>query len=118
MSEYQRYEFMTKDRPLTQAQLEAVNGLSSHIETSSTHALVEYDWGNFKHDPIAALHEFFDGFLYWANCRAPRLPFRFPHGILPADLLPGYDLPDLLTFPRYTDHDILDIHFCELAAPD
>jgi len=118
MSEYQRYEFMTNDRPLTQAQLEAVNGLSSHIETSSTHALVEYDWGDFKHDPIAVLHEFFDGFLYWANWGAPRLAFRFPHGILPADLLTGYDLDDLVTFTRHTDHDILDIHFAELEAPD
>lgn len=118
MSEYQRYEFMTNDRPLTQAQLEAVNGLSSHIETSSTHALVEYDWGDFKHDPIAVLHEFFDGFLYWSNWGAPRLAFRFPHGILPADLLTGYDLDDLVTFTRHTDHDILDIHFAELEAPD
>ena len=51
MSEYQRYEFMTSDRPLTRAQLEAVNALSSHIDASSTHALIEYQWGNFKHDP-------------------------------------------------------------------
>ena len=41
MSEYQRYEFMTSDRPLTRAQQEAVNALSSHIEASSTHALSE-----------------------------------------------------------------------------
>ncbi len=118
MSEYQRYEFMTCDRPLTRAQLEAVNGLSSHIEATSTHAVVEYDWGDFKHDPIAVLHEFFDGFLYWANWGAPRLALRFPHGILPADLLTGYDLDDFVTFSRYTDHDILDIHFAELEAPD
>jgi hypothetical protein len=42
MSEYQRYEWMTSDRPLTRAQLDAVNALSSHIDVSSTHALVEY----------------------------------------------------------------------------
>src|SRR5258708_8236555 len=110
MSEYQRYEFMTNDRPLTQAQLEAVNGLSSHIETSSTHALVEYDWGNFKHDPIAVLHQFFDRFLYWANWRAPRLAFRFPPAILPADLLTDYDLDSPVTFAPYTSHAIPDIH--------
>ncbi len=45
MSEYQRYEFMTIDRPLTRVQLDAVNALSSHIEASSTHALIEYHWG-------------------------------------------------------------------------
>jgi hypothetical protein len=118
MSEYQRYEFMTGDRPLTRAQLEAVNGLSSHIEASSTHALIEYHWGDFKHDPIAVLHEFFDGFLYWANWGAPQLALRFPHGILPADLLTGYDLDDFVAFSQHTDHDILDIHFAELEAPD
>src|SRR5450755_4528796 len=98
MSEYQRYEFMTVDRPLTRAQLDAVNTLSSHIEASSTHALIEYQWRNFKHDPIQVLHEFFDGFLYWANWGAPELPLRFSHGILPDDLIDGYDLDEVVTF--------------------
>jgi hypothetical protein len=118
MSEYQRYEFMTSDRPLTRAQLDAVNALSSHIEASSTHALIEYHWGDFKHDPITVLHEFFDGFLYWANWGSPELALRFPHGILPADLLDDYDLDEFVTFTRYPDYDILDIHFGEMEAPD
>jgi hypothetical protein len=118
MSEYQRYEFMTVDRPLTRAQLDAVNALSSHIEASSTHALVEYQWGNFKHDPIKVLHEFFDGFLYWANWGAPELALRFPHGILPNDLIDGYDLDEVVMFIRHPDYDILDIHFGELEGPD
>jgi hypothetical protein len=118
MSEYQRYEFMTSDRPLTRAQLDAVNALSSHIEATSTHALIEYHWGNFKHDPIKVLHEFFDGFLYWANWGAPELALRFPHGILPVDLLDGYDLDDFVTFTQYPDYDILDIQFGDLEGPD
>jgi hypothetical protein len=118
MSEYQRYEFMTVDRPLTRTQLDAVNNLSSHIEASSTHALVEYNWGNFKYNPITVLYEFFDGFLYWANWGSPQLAFRFPRGILPVDLLDGYDLDDFVTFTRKPDYDILDIHFGELEGPD
>ena len=118
MSEYQRYEFMTSDRPLTRVQLDAVNALSSHIEASSTHALIEYHWGDFKHDPIDVLHKFFDGFLYWANWGAPELAFRFPHGILPVDLIDGYDLDDFVTFTQYPDYDILDIHFGEMEGPD
>jgi hypothetical protein len=118
MSEYQRYEFMTIDRPLTRAQLDAVNTLSSHIEASSTHALIEYHWGDFKHDPIKVLHEFFDGFLYWANWGSPELAFRFPHGILPADLAEDYDLEEFVTFTQHRDYDILDIHFGEMEAPD
>jgi len=118
VSEYQRYEFMTIDRPLTRAQLDEVNELSSHIEASSTHALIEYHWGDFKHEPITVLREFFDGFLYWANWGSPELAFRFPHGILPADLIDDYDFDDFVTFTQYKDNDILDIHFGEMQGPD
>ncbi len=118
MSEYQRYEFMTIDRPLTRVQLDAVDSLSSHIEASSTHALIEYHYGDFKHDPIDVLHKYFDAFLYWANWGSPQLAFRFPHGILPVDLIDGYDLDDFVTFTRYPDYDILDIEFGEMEAPD
>ena len=118
MSEYQRYEFMTVDHPLTRAQLEAVNRLSSHIEASSTHALIEYHWGDFKHDPLKVLRSYFDGFLYWANWGAPRLALRFPSGSIPAALIDGYQLDEFVSFTRYQDCDILDIHFGELTAPD
>lgn len=118
MSEYQRYEFMTVDRPLTKKEQEAVDALSSHIEVSSTQAIVEYHWGDFKHDPIDVLHKYFDGFLYWANWGSPQLAFRFPRGILPGNLLAGYDLEDFATFTRYKDYDILNIEFGEMEAPD
>jgi hypothetical protein len=118
MSEYQRYEFMTRDRPLTRAQLDEVNDLSSHIEASSTHAVIEYHWGDFKYDPIKVLHDYFDGFLYWANWGSPRLALRFPHGILPADLIDGYDFDEFVTFTKHPDYDILDMHFGEMEAPD
>src|SRR6202165_2458665 len=118
MSEYQHYEFMTIDQPLTKAQLDAVNALSSHIEASSTHALIIYHWGDFKHDPVDVLHKFFDGFLYWANWGSPQLAFRFPRGILPINLIDGYDLDDFVKFTRYKEYDILDIQFGEIEGPD
>ncbi|HEY4036108.1 MAG TPA: hypothetical protein VGL94_19290 [Ktedonobacteraceae bacterium] len=118
MSEYQRYEFMTSDRPLARTQLDAVNDLSSHIEASSTHAVIEYHWGDFKHDPIDVLHKYFDGFLYWANWGSPELALRFPHGTLPANLIEGYDYDDFVTFTQHPDYDILDIYFSEMEAPD
>src|SRR5207247_10496664 len=77
-----------------------------------------YHCGDFKHDAIEVLHEFFDCFLYWANLGSPRLALRFPHGTLPADLIDGYDLDDFVTFTQHSDYDILDIHFGEMEAPD
>ncbi len=118
MSEYQRYEFMTCDRPLTKAEIDQVDKLSSHMHVSATHAVVDYNWGDFKHDPIRVLQDYFDGFLYWANWGNPQLAFRFPPGILPADLIEGYDLEDFVTFTRRPKFDILDIHFDEIESPD
>lgn len=118
MSEYQRYEFMTVDRPLTQEQLREVNQLSSHIEASSTHAIIEYHHGDFKHNPIEVLRDYFDGFLYWANWGSPQLALRFPHGALPADLLDAYGFDDFVTFTKYQDYDILEIEFPDLPGPD
>jgi len=118
MSEYQRYEFMTIDRPLTGKQLDAVNALSSHITASSTHALIEYHWGDFKHDPIKVLHRFFDGFFYCANWGTTQLAFRFPHGILPTEIADEYNVDEFVTLTPHADYDILDIDFGEMEASD
>ncbi|HEY7850078.1 MAG TPA: hypothetical protein VIC27_08435 [Ktedonobacterales bacterium] len=118
MSEYQRYEFMTSDRPLSREQLDEVNRLSSHIEATSTHTLIEYQWGDFKHDPIDVLYRYFDGFLYWANWGAPQLALRFPHGALPTDLLESYDLDEFVTLTQHPDYDTLSIQSGEMEAPD
>ena len=55
MSEYQYHEWQSLDRPLTAAEQNAVDGLSSHIDVTSTQAIVTYHWSNFKHDPIEVL---------------------------------------------------------------
>ena len=67
MSDYQSYAWQTLDRPLTTEERAAVDKLSSHIEVSSTGAWVEYEWGDFKHDPIQVLARYFDAFQYFAN---------------------------------------------------
>lgn len=116
MSEFQLYEWMAVDKPLTRAQLDAVESLSSHISVSPTYATVDYSWGDFKHDPIKVLQKYFDAFLYQANWGSPQFALRFPHGILPADLLKDYDLDDFVTFTRRADYDILDIQFGEMEG--
>ncbi|MBI5349435.1 MAG: hypothetical protein HZB77_09005 [Chloroflexi bacterium] len=73
MSEYQYYEWQTLDRPLTEEEQDAVNGLSSHIDVSSTNAVVTYEWSDFKHDPLKVLAKYFDAHLYLANWGSRRL---------------------------------------------
>lgn len=118
MSEHQRYEFMAIDRPLTQAQMNAVQTLSKHIEVSSTTASIEYHHGDFGHNPISVLHSYFDVLLYWANWGSIEFALRFPHGSLPADLIDGYDCDEFVQFIQHPQYDILDLNFGEMEAPD
>jgi hypothetical protein len=90
MSEYQYYEWQTLDRPLTAAEQKAVNELSSHINVTSTQAIVTYNWSSFKHDPINVLAKYFDAYLYFANWGTRRLAFRFPNGLVDVSVIDSF----------------------------
>jgi hypothetical protein len=109
MSEYEHYEWQTVDRLLTEAEQEAVSRLSSHIEVSSSRAVVTYSWGDFKHDPRQVLARFFDAHLYVANWGSRRLMFRFPTGLVSPDAINAYCVQDRITFNTINGFDILDM---------
>jgi len=111
MSEYQYYEWQTIDRALTAAEQTAVNGLSSHIDVTSTRAWVEYHWGDFKHEPKQVLARYFDAFLYYANWGCQRLAFRFPKGLLDENALQPYLWEYCSELEPVGDCLILDISF-------
>jgi hypothetical protein len=111
MSEYQYHEWQTVDRVLTPDEQAAVNNLSSHIEVSSSRAVVTYHWSDFKHDPKQVLLKYFDAYFYLANWGSLRLMFRFPKGLLEEpDLLP-YCVDETITFETTGQHQVLDIDF-------
>ena len=113
MSEYQYYEWQTVDRLLTEAEQEAVGNLSSHIEVSSSRAVVTYSYGDFKHDPRQVLARFFDAHLYMANWGSRRLMFRFPSGLLSREAIEPYCVQDRITFKTVNGFDILDMDLSE-----
>lgn len=82
MSEYQYYEWQALERPLTAAEQNAVDALSSHIDVTASQAIVTYNWGDFKHDPLDVLAKYFDAYLYLANWGTRCLAFRFPKGLV------------------------------------
>jgi hypothetical protein len=111
MSEYQYHEWQTVDRVLTYEEQAAVNDLSSHIEVSSSRAVVTYHWSDFRHDPKQVLLKYFDAYFYLANWGSLRLLFRFPKGLLDeADLLP-YCIDEFITFEKFGDYLVLDLDF-------
>ncbi len=113
MSEYQYYEWQALERPLTATEQAAVNGLSSHIDVTSSQAIVTYEWGDFKHDPIAVLAKYFDAHIYITNWGTRHLAFRFPKGILDTKTVEMYCDEEHIRIKTLGQAQILEIEINE-----
>ena len=78
MSEYQYYEFQAIDRPLSEADRQALRDLSTRARITATSFTNSYEWGNFKGDPAKFMERWFDLHLYIANWGSRRLMIRLP----------------------------------------
>ena len=111
MSEYQYHEWQAVDRVLTPEEQDAVNDLSSHIEVSSSRAVVTYHWSDFRHDPKQVLQKYFDAYFYLANWGSLRLMFRFPKGLLDEADVVAYCHDEYVTFETIGKYQVLDLDF-------
>jgi hypothetical protein len=78
MSEYQVYEFVALDRPLTPTQMAELRAISTRADITPTRFWNEYQWGNLKADPATLVERYFDAHLYFANWGTRRLMLRLP----------------------------------------
>ena len=67
MSEYQYYEFKAVDKPLSEKDMQALRNLSTRARITPTSFVNEYNWGDFKGNPLKLVEKYFDAFLYVAN---------------------------------------------------
>jgi len=94
MSEYQYYEFIALDRPLTAQQIDEVREFSSRAEISSTSFVNEYNFGSFKGDPAHFLERYFDVMLYYANWGTHSLMMNVPADAIDPTMLEHYCVGD------------------------
>jgi len=113
MSEYQSYRFDAIGRPLSPSQRKAVSQLSSHISVGPSSAVVEYYYGDFKHNPLKVLEKHFDLFTYESNWGTQRLAFRFDKAAIKIDSLTPYKLDEYIEFFETDDQLIIDCHLEE-----
>ena len=90
MSEYQYYEFQAIDRPLDEADRQALRVLSSRARITTTSFTNSYEWGGFKGDPAKLMENWFDLHLYLANWGSRRLMIRFPKRLVDLSLLDAF----------------------------
>ncbi len=90
MSEYQLYEFLALDRPLSAEDMAYVRTLSSRVQPTPTQATFTYAYGDFRGDPLKLLAKHYDMMLYLANWGSKQLTFRFPKTALDLQALQPY----------------------------
>ncbi len=78
MSEYQLYEFVAVDRPLTSSQRRALRQVSSRAEITSSSFRNEYNYGDLSADPAKLVARYFDVGVHMTNWGTRRLLLRFP----------------------------------------
>lgn len=90
MSEYQYYEFQAIDRPLAEADRQALRALSTRARITATSFTNAYEWGDFKGDPAKLMDRWFDLHLYLANWGSRRLMIRLPKRWVDLGRLDGF----------------------------
>lgn len=78
MSEYQYYEFLTVDAPLTEAQQGELRSISTRADISANRFVNEYQWGDLKAQPKSLVARYFDLGLSVTNWGERRLLVRLP----------------------------------------
>jgi hypothetical protein len=103
MSEYQYYEFLAVDRPLTAAEQAEVRQLSSRARITAASFTNEYHWGDFKGSPAEMMQRYYDAHLYLANWGTHRVMLRLPRTLLSPETAGQYAVDghvDVMTTPE------------------
>lgn len=109
VSEYQYYEFLALDRPLTTAEQAEVRRLSTRATITATRFSNEYQWGDFKGSPDELMRRYYDAHLYFANWGTHRVMFRLPRVLLDPELAEQYCVDPQVSVSATADHVVLDM---------
>lgn len=111
VSEYQYYEFLALDRPLTTLERSQLRALSTRAEITATRFTNEYERGDFKGNPAEMMEQHFDAHLYFANRGTRRLMLRVPRAALDAGTARQYLYADTAaSLTETADHLIIDLY--------
>jgi hypothetical protein len=109
MSEYQYYEFLAVDRPLTTAEQAEVRDLSTRARITSTSFTNEYHWGNFRGDPHLMMQRYYDAHLYLANWGTHQIMLRVPRTLLSPKIAEQYSADGHVGVMVTSESVILDL---------
>ncbi|MCK5163080.1 MAG: hypothetical protein KAQ72_05160 [Desulfobacula sp.] len=107
MSEYQYYEFLAIDRPLTAEETSVLRSLSTRAQITPVSFTNEYNWGDFKGDPDKLMQWYFDAHVYVANWMTAVFMIRLPIDALPEETANAMKVPYILDFKAGRTHWVI-----------
>jgi hypothetical protein len=109
MSEYQYYEFLAVDRPLTATEQAEVRELSTRARITATRFSNEYHWGDFRGDPRQMMQRYYDAHLYLANWGTHQVMLRLPSDLLSPETAGQYTVDGRVSVTASSESVILDL---------
>ncbi|WP_051816748.1 hypothetical protein [Kitasatospora sp. NRRL B-11411] len=109
MSEYQYYEFLAIDRPLTSDEQEQLRALSTRARITATSFTNEYQWGDFRGDPRRMVEQYYDAHLYLTNWGTHQVILRVPKGQFTLRALEPYCFDECVEAWTTQTHLVLDL---------
>jgi hypothetical protein len=109
MSEYQYYEFLAVDRPLTAAEQDEVREVSSSAKITTTSFSDEYYWGDFRADPEHLMRRYYDAHQHLTSWGTRRVMLRLPRALLDPEVAARYCVDDRVSVSVTEEHVIIDM---------
>jgi len=107
MSEYQYYEFLAIDRPLSAEEMAALRALSTRAHITPVSFTNEYQWGGFKGNPDDLMRRFFDAHVYVANWMRAVFMVRLPIEAIPTTIIETMEEDGFLDFDITKTHLVI-----------
>lgn len=107
MSEYQYFEFLAVDRPLTAREIDHLRGVSSRAQITPVSFINEYSWGGLKADPRDFMRHFFDAHVFIANWGDAIFMVRLPKEVIDQKTLKAFCTSPHLEFEKLPEHWLL-----------
>jgi hypothetical protein len=108
VSEYQYYEFVAIDQPLTPKQMAELRSRSSRATITPSSFVNDYQWGDLKGDPDDWMRRYFDAHIYVANWCSCWLFLRVQKDAFDAGTLQFFKTGFAFTVDRTNTHWILE----------
>jgi len=107
MSEYQYFEFLAIDRPLSAREMDHLRAISTRARITPVSFVNEYNWGSLKADPVDFMRRFFDAHVYLANWGEALFMVRLPLEAIDEKTPEPFCTTSHLTVEKLPDHWLL-----------